>query len=507
MSKITQYLNEHILGEVTGNESVRKRFARDGGILSITPEIVVHPRVTNDIRKIARFTWQLAEKGHVLPLTVRGSGSNHTSSAIGKGIIVNTIAHLNDVIYINQKGKDQFVHLQPGVIFGTLNETLMSHGLIISAYPASKLYGTVAGAVASNTAGVVAGKYPKIGDQVQRLEVVLANGDLIETGRINKRELDKKKGLQTFEGEIYRKIDGIIEDNEQLINEQITKYGTESTGYSGIAKVKDRDGSFDLTPLFVGSQGTLGIISELVLSTDFYNEEESVIVATFSDATSARKAASDLLPIQPTTLNVFDGQLYDIAHTHGKKYLFSGTATNDQVGAVLVVSYRDYSDRTRRRKTKKTIKKLSKVQTTIYSSNDHPIEELDAIREVYSVILQPDTKDESVPSLIDGSSIPVDRIEEFSSSLSELAKKHHLELPTIINFLTGAVYARAPMHLKQLSDKQKVFKLIADYAKLVKEFEGTLCYTESEGRLKATALYENLDETVVDLYSPNSFSF
>ncbi|NCQ54040.1 FAD-binding oxidoreductase, partial [Candidatus Saccharibacteria bacterium] len=99
MSKITQYLNEHILGEVTSAESVRQRFSRDGSVLSVTPELIVSPRVTNDIRKVARFSWQLAEKGHVLPLTARGGGSDKTGASIGKGIILNTIAHLNNIIY------------------------------------------------------------------------------------------------------------------------------------------------------------------------------------------------------------------------------------------------------------------------------------------------------------------------------------------------------------------------------------------------------------------------
>ena len=131
MSKIAQYLNEHILGEVNSSESIRKRFSRDGSILSVTPEIVIHPRVTNDIRKAARFAWQLAEKGHVMPITVRGGGSNQTGAAIGKGIIVNTLAHLNNILFLSLKNKDQFVHVQPGVNFKTLNDALKLNDMII----------------------------------------------------------------------------------------------------------------------------------------------------------------------------------------------------------------------------------------------------------------------------------------------------------------------------------------------------------------------------------------
>jgi len=233
MSKITQYLNEHILGEVTSAESVRQRFSRDGSVLSVTPELIVSPRVTNDIRKVARFSWQLAEKGHVLPLTARGGGSDKTGASIGKGIILNTIAHLNNIIYINLKSKDQFVHVQPGVKFGALNETLKSHGMIVPAYPTSSAYSTVGGAVANNASGPQSGLYGTVGDWVKRLEVVLANGDLIETNRISRRELDKKKGLQSFEGELYRKIDGIIEDNQSLIADQIANNERDNVCFGG----------------------------------------------------------------------------------------------------------------------------------------------------------------------------------------------------------------------------------------------------------------------------------
>jgi FAD/FMN-containing dehydrogenase len=281
MSKITQYLNEHILGEVTSNESVRTRFSRDGSILTIKPELIVSPRITNDIRKVARFSWQLAEKGHVMPITVRGCGSDKTGAAIGRGVIINTLAHLNNILYINLKGKDQFVHVQPGVRFSTLNEALKSHGVFVPAYPVSCDYNTIGGVVANNMGGKTSGRYGLIGDWIKQLEVVLANGDLIETTRISKRELDKKKGLQSFEGELYRKIDGIIEDNQSLIDDYITNDDRNNAGYPGIAKVKQRDGSFDLTPLLIGSQGTLGVISEIVLKTDYYSGDESIIVASF----------------------------------------------------------------------------------------------------------------------------------------------------------------------------------------------------------------------------------
>ncbi len=497
MNKIAQYLNEHILGEATSSKSIRQKFSRDGSILNITPEIIVHPRITNDIRKVARFTWQLAEKGHVMPITARGGGSNQTGAAIGKGIIINTAAHLNNILYLNLRNKDQFIHVQPGTSFEVANEVLKSHGLIIPSFPNSSNYSTIGGSIANNVGGTISGRPGLTGDSVIRLEVVLANGDLIESKRINRHELDKKKGLQTFEGEIYRKIDGLIEDNAQLISDEISTNSPDNSVHSGIAKVKQHDGSFDLTPLFVGSQGTLGIISEIILKPDFYNNEASTIVAAFDSNESAFDTAKLLTSLKPASLQIIDGRIFSKAQSdYGKKFLFPDTTS-----AVLLISFNDFGDRARNRKFKHALKKLSKLKIKVFTNKDHTDDEINAISSVSALILQPDTDNESMPPLINGASIPVDQREGFVIALGELADKHHVELLFHIGWLNGVINARPLLQLHSVSDKQKVFKLISDYAELVSKFGGSLNADSGEGRTKATATYNHLSESLADLYT------
>ena len=140
----------------------------------------------------------------------------------------------------------------------------------------------------------LSGAHGRFADAVQQLEIVLSNGDVIQTGRISRRELSKKKGLSTFEGEIYREIDNLISDNAELIS-QMDPALPDTVGYSGISRVKQKDGSFDLTPLFIGSQGSLGVICEVIMKAQFIRPEYSCCLTasykSLSDAQSAVELA------------------------------------------------------------------------------------------------------------------------------------------------------------------------------------------------------------------------
>ncbi|MFZ2836497.1 putative FAD-linked oxidoreductase [compost metagenome] len=497
MSKIAQYLNEHISGEVSTKPEIRATFSTDASFLAITPEMVVYPRVTNDIRKVARFAWQLAEKGHSLTITARGGGSDLTGAAIGKGIILNTTAHLTHIFELDVKQK--LVRLQPGVMFKTLNDALQLHGLHVPSAPISAAYSTVGGAIANNSSGLLSGTSGTTLDWVHQLEVVLANGDILQTERINKRELNRRKGLQTLEGEIYRQIDGLIVDNEQLIHDKIATDVVDGAGYAGLAKVKHRDGSFDLTPLLVGSQGTLGLISEVIMKADFINRHHAVGVAAFESREAARDAADELAKLQPTYLEYIDGRLFAAALARGKTFTFYRDGFAE--GTVLVFGFADFSERARARGLKKAEKLLQAKGAFVTSSIDQTeAEALAAAREVTALHISPEAAGDSTPPIFDGAYIPLSRFEDFTIALEELASKHHVQLPLYGNVLSSVYSVRPVLQLKKVGDRQKILKLLAEYADLVENHKGHLIGQGGEGRAKASFAYKHIDDDITALY-------
>ncbi|MDN5274562.1 MAG: hypothetical protein JWP06_463 [Candidatus Saccharibacteria bacterium] len=497
MSKVASYLQEHILGEVSTNPAILSAMSHDGSVLEMRPEMVVYPRVTSDIRKVARFAWQLAEKGHVLPITARGNGTDETGAAIGTGVILSFPAHMNRLFEFDVKQK--LIRLQPGANAQSLNDALFLHGVGIPAVPHSAASSTIGGAVANNASGPLSGRHGDMSSWVHQLEVVLANGDVLQTGRISKRELNKRKGKQTFEGEIYRSLDNLIEDKKQLIKEKLVSDVRDNVGYSSVANVKYKDGSFDLTPLIVGSQGTLGIISEMILKSEFMSARTSVAIAAFSSKDAARDALDELVVLGPVFLEYFDGGLFAQAAAQGKRYSFN-QAGADAPEAVIAIGFDDFNERVRIKKTKKVEKLLKKFDAKVESADGEAAIELMVVREVSAYSLVPADKDVSAPPLIDGAYVPKGRFEEFSLAVAALAAKYHVEMPIHTRALENILYARPSLELKKVSDKQKVFKILDEYSVLVDAHGGHLIAEDGEGRVKARYAYAPLDPEVLELF-------
>lgn len=495
MSKVAAYLQEHILGEVTTNPAILEAMSTDASVLKISPEMVIYPRVTNDVRKVARFAWQLAEKGHVLPITVRGGGSDETGAAIGKGIVLSFPAHMSRVLEL--AGKQKLVRVQPGAGTLMLNSALGLEGLAIPALPMDG-YGTVGGAVAGDASSQLSGKYGTTGEWVHQLEVVLANGDILQTERLSKRELNRKKGLQTLEGEIYRGIDSLIEDNAQLIEEKLADGAAGKVGYASIADVKNKDGSFDLTPLIAGSQGTLGIISEMIMKTEFTSTHMAAAVMAFPTGEAARDALDQLRALDPARLDYFDGELFATAAAQGKTYDFAKEIAD--VRAVIVAGFDDFSDRARARHLKKINKMFANSDVVVKTADGDDADELLAASEVTAFAVNPATRGASAPPLFDGAYVPSERLEDFLAALWTLGEKYHVTLPVHGRALEDLYFTRPQLQLKKVSDKQKVFKLLEEYSNLVAHYGGNLIGDGGEGRVKARFAYAQLDNDVQELF-------
>lgn len=496
MSKVAHYLQEHLTGEVMTGADARRYFATDSSIFALLPAIVVYPQNENDIRKTARFTWQLAERGRIIPMTARGAGTDQSGAALGSGIMMAFPAHMNRIVELDSK--TGVVVAEPGLNYGKLQQTLQTHGRFLPPFPASAEYSTIGGAVANNAGGEKSIKYGVTRDYVRSLRVVLANGEVIETYRLGKRELGKKLGLSTFEGEIYRAIDSLLDENKDVLQALNLGVSKNAAGYN-LADIKRKDGSFDLTPLFVGSQGTLGIISEITLETEDYNPQTTLLAAYFDNIEDVQTAVGELLDKAgaPSAVELVDRHLLDMVNEINPNQL-KGVIEAPFPGAVLLVEYDD-RDRHQAKNVKKARKILEHFTTRIDQTAD-PMEQerLWKIRHASATITGHTPGNKKALPIIDDGVVPLGRFNDYVNGLYELFKRHRLEVAIWGHAANGNLHVQPFLDLAEVGDRQQVFSLMNEYYSLVISLGGTISGELGDGRLRGPFLEK--------LYGPEVYS-
>ena len=495
MSKVATYLRGHLAGEVDFRTDLRAARARDAGILAIAPEMVVSPRNTSDIRKTARFSWQLSERGHALPLVARGAGYGINGGAVGRGAQISLAAHMNTIFEYDSK--QRLARLQPGVTIQALQSALALQGTGVLALDGLDPRGTIGGAIADNAAGYLAGKYGSLAANVSQLEVVLANGDVLQTGKISKRELSRKKGQQDLEGDIYRGVETILEDYADEIS---TIHERDQTGYNSIARVRDRDGSIDLTPLFIGSQGTLGIISEMILRVDFRSQHLDTAALVFASADTARDMLDELRRFAPAFVKYFDATLVRRAVQVGYKAPWFQEVGGKAPQAVILVGFDDFNARARAKGKKKLEKLCGSVADVSLVLDDDARASLSPLLDIARYSTLPDRAGVGMPPLLSDWFVPPERFEDFTKALAALGNKLRVDLPIAVDGLTELVSAYPLAPIAQASDRQKLMRLFDETARLVHQYGGAIVGQHSEGRLLSRFAYECIGARRVDMY-------
>jgi FAD/FMN-containing dehydrogenase len=496
MSKIADYLQDHIVGDVSISEQARTIYANDASILSEVPQVVVAPKNEQDLRKIARFSWQLAERGRIVPIVARGSGTDMSGAAIGQTISIAMTQYMNRVIEFDDK--KNIVTVEPGANFGFLQHMLsFSHGRYIPAYPSSYQYSTIGGAVANNAGGERSTRFGAMNSYVESLRVVLANGEVIETGRISKREANKRMGKATFEGELYRAIDGLLQDKEHAIKDYVV--GSRSNAGYNIFDVREKDGSIDLTPLFVGSQGTLGIIQEMTLSTESYNSKVSSFIIVSKDPVTLQSVLDYLQKEKLLSCELFDRGVLELARkVHGS--LFSEEVGNDLPAVLLLIEKERMSTKAEKKFMAKFGKLFNSDVANIFSTTEgDAVEVASKLRRLPQILLTKQFEGRQLVTGIDDASVPVGAYAAFLAEADAYFTKENIMTICTGHALEGIVHTYPLMDLSQLGDRQRIMRIIDSYYELVLRHGGSVTAEHGEGRIRASFVQQQLGDVMYDV--------
>jgi FAD/FMN-containing dehydrogenase len=496
MKELVKNLRTGILGTATDSPDALKYFSTDGSVFQIMPKAVVYPKNAADVVTTVKYLSGVAAGGHPVNLTARGKGTDQAGGALGDGVMMVFPAHMNKLINIH---KDT-VTVQPGILYGTLQKILHTHGRFLPPYPSSIEFSTIGGAVANNACGEKTIKYGATRDFVKSLKVVLADGSVIETRRITARELNHKKGQATLEGEIYRAVDNLIVDNAAIIRQAPPHTSKNASGYA-LWRVKDPDdGSFDLSQLFVGSQGTLGVVTEITLKTMPYNPKTTLAVGYFDSLEKAGQAILKLESLKPSAMEIVDENLLKFLKEHQPESI-EGLIPDEIPKIVVLTEFDDQSQlrqRIRSGRTQRIYKKYAVAQrtTTILAEQ----EALWKIRHsAAAVIWMTQGKQKALPIIEDGC-VPVEKMPEFLEKVYKLLNKHKLQIAVWGHGGDANFHMQPFMDLGKTSDRTKLFKVADEFYNLVLKMGGTICGEHNDGLMRAPYVQKLYGKEMYELF-------
>lgn len=242
-------------GEVSVEDEILEKNSEDTSIFHIRPACVVYPKDVADLKVLIEF----AKNNPGVSLTARAAGTDMSGGPLTDSVVVSLTEYFNKILSVY----GELAVTQPGVFYRDFEVETLKHDAILPSYTASKELNAMGGMVANNSAGEKSLTYGKTEKWVRALKVVLSDGNEYEFKKLSRAELEEKKSLDNFEGKLYRDIDWIIHEQIELIKHEKPTVSKNSAGYN-IWNVWDEEAdTFDMTQLFVGSQGTLGLITEI----------------------------------------------------------------------------------------------------------------------------------------------------------------------------------------------------------------------------------------------------
>ncbi|MEN9912830.1 MAG: hypothetical protein RLY66_238 [Candidatus Parcubacteria bacterium] len=298
-------LKSLIHGDVDASADALEFASHDASIFEIKPEVVVRPKNVEDVKSLVKF----ATEYQGVHLAARSGGTDMSGGPLTTSIVVDFLKYFDQV----KKIGDGYAVTQPGVYYRIFDKATLESGYIMPSYPASREICTVGGMVANNSGGEKTLTYGKTERYIRRLKMVCADGNEYEFKPLTKKELEAKKKLNTFEGGVYRAMDELLTNNADIIEKARPQVSKNSCGYY-LWNIQDAKAkTFDLTKLIVGSQGTLGLITEIEFALVKPKKYSRLLVVFLKDLKQLAETAEHVLKFKPESFESFDDHTFKIA--------------------------------------------------------------------------------------------------------------------------------------------------------------------------------------------------
>ncbi|MGG3564611.1 glycolate oxidase subunit GlcD [Neobacillus rhizosphaerae] len=387
------------------------------------PDAVVSPRNKEEVSKIVKLCNE-----YKIPIVPRGSGTNLCAGTCPtEGGIVLLFKHMNNILEIDEENLT--ITVQPGVITLEMIQAIEEKGLFYPPDPSSMKISTIGGNINENSGGLRGLKYGVTRDYVMGLEAVLPNGDIIRTG-----------------GKLAKDVAG-----------------------------------YDLTRLLVGSEGTLGVITEATLKLIPMPETRKTMLVHYQDLSAAAKSVSKIIAnkIIPTTLEFLDQPTLKVVEDFAK----IGLPTN--VEAVLLIEQDGPAEVVERdmKKIAEVCKQEQAVSIQMAATEEEAAALRTARRSALSAVarLKPTT-------ILEDATVPRSEIANMVKAINEITEKYQLTICTFGHAGDGNLHPTCATDARDHEEMERVELAFAEIFEKAIELGGTITGEHGVGAMKAPYL-------------------
>jgi glycolate oxidase len=412
----------------------RWTYAYDATEEAHAPEAVVFPGSAAEISRILELAIE-----HRFPVTPRGAGTGRSGGAVPiAGGVVLVLTRLNRILEISRL--DLVAVVEPGVIVGALKRAVAEQGLYYPPDPSSADFCTIGGNVAECAGGAVAVQYGVTRDYVLGLEVVLPTGEIIEAGT--------------------RTMKGVV--------------------------------GYDLTRLFLGSEGTLGVITRIVLRLVAKPQARQTLAAGFATLPAAAQAVTDILTsgLAPTALEFLDQVTLECVRE------MLPFKVPPQTAALLLLAVDGHPrDVEVRAAALARFCRDRQARPVLRAKTPAEAEQLWQARQVMS----PALKKVKPHKVSEDVAVPLGAIPVLIDGLQEISRRRGLMIPCYGHAGDGNIHVNVLYDRKVPAERQAVGSTIEDIFALVRQLHGTLSGEHGVGLTKAPYLGLELSAAAIAL--------
>ncbi|NKE36400.1 FAD-binding protein [Natronococcus sp. JC468] len=527
--RLVSDLRRRIDGEVRFDEYSRELYATDASAYEMTPIGVVLPRSTTDVASVVAYC-----ADREIPVLPRGGGTSLAGQAVNEAVVLDFTTHMGDLLEIDPD--DERATAQAGAVLAELNDEIEPRGLKFAPDPAAGNRSTVGGAVGNNSTGAHSLQYGKTDAYVESCEVVLADGSVERFGEVTVGELRERADPDgSLSERIHEALRRVIDEESEAIAEAFPQLKRNVSGYnldrlvaeaygepdafdenSGesveIDGEPDPDATVNLARVFAGSEGTLGVLTEVTVSLEPIPETTSVALLTYEDLLEAMADVDTIVRTHdPAAIEAIDDVLIDLA---GRTEEFADVVAQLPAGtetALLVEFYAESDDHGREQVADLLADRLpdetvpdptadegdADAAGNATASGD-PVRAFDALeahapderaelwklRKSAAPILLSRTSDAKHISFIEDTAVPTENLADYVADFKEVLADHD----TFASFYAHA--GPGCMHMRPLVDTKseaglEEFESLADaVTDLVVEYGGSVSGEHGDGHAR-----------------------